>query len=131
MEKSGRKKSWEGWFFQIWLIIPIRTKLYQIIFVTKVGVYYWTSCDNLRSCVGNIIRIDRKWNIKYWYWSIYHTYGTNGCLSCGVEWIYLKWYLIRMCSWLYSCERISKRRIFILEVRSKELTNITDLVVTL
>ena len=131
LEKISRKTSWEGWVVRIWSINPIRTKLHQIIFVTKVGVYWWTSCDNLRSCAGITIKIDMKWNRKYWYWSISHTYGTNGCLSCGVEWIYLKQYMIRLFSWLYSCERISKRWIFILEVIPKELTKITELVVTL
>ena len=113
---------WEGWVFRIWLIIPRRTKLSQISFVTKVGVIYWTRCDNIRIYVGIIIRIDRKHNRKYWYLKISHTYGKIRRLSCGFEWIDLKWYDIRLCSWLYSCERRSKIRVFILEVRSKQLT---------
>ena len=113
------------------LIIPRRTELSQILFVTKVGVYYFTCGDNLRSYVGVIIRLDRKWNIQYWYWLISHKSGKLDAWAVDLNGKNLKWYQISMCSWIYSCERRFKRRMFILEVISKEPTKITELVVTL
>ena len=66
--------------------------------------------------------------MKILVFSISRTYGKIGRLSCGIEWIDLKWYMIRLCSWFYSCERRSKRRIFILEVRSKINSLLLDII---
>ena len=39
IEENQQENLWEGWVVRIWLISPRRTKLYQIVLVTKVGVY--------------------------------------------------------------------------------------------